>query len=45
MKAMADTQDVDADTFHEALDAMDKSTVRLAEMAIAKTLREEQDKP
>jgi len=43
VKAMADAQEVDPDKFHAALDAMDKSTVRLAEMAIAKTLREEQD--
>jgi molecular chaperone DnaK (HSP70) len=45
VRALADAPDADADTFHEALDAMDKSTVRLAEMAIAKTLREEQDAP
>jgi molecular chaperone DnaK (HSP70) len=32
---------VDADAFHAALDAMDKATVRLAELAIAKTLRDE----
>ncbi len=43
VKAMADAPDVNADRFHEALNAMDKSTVRLAEMAIAKTLREEQE--
>lgn len=43
VKALVDAPDADADRFHEALDAMDKSTVRLAEIAIAKTLREEQD--
>jgi len=31
----------DADAFHKALDAMDQSTVRLAEVAIAQTLKEE----
>ena len=31
----------DAEAMHHALDAMDKSTVRLAELAIAQTLREE----
>lgn len=45
VKALADAPDADADTFHQALDAMDQSTVRLAELAIAKTLREEQDAP
>jgi molecular chaperone DnaK len=45
VKALADASDTDADRFHEALDAMDKSTVRLAELSIAKTLREEQDTP
>jgi molecular chaperone DnaK (HSP70) len=45
VKAMADAPDADAEQFHQALDAMDKSTVRLAEMAIVKTLREEQDAP
>ncbi|MEZ6194037.1 MAG: Hsp70 family protein, partial [Phycisphaerales bacterium] len=45
VRALADAPSADADTFHGALDAMDKSTVRLAEMAIAKTLREEQDAP
>ncbi len=42
VKAMADSSGVDPDKFHEALDAMDKSTVRLAELAITMTLREEQ---
>ena len=44
VKRFADTDPkaVDPEAFHRALDAMDKSTVRLAEMAIAKTLREEQ---
>lgn len=45
VKVLADASDADADRFHEALDAMDKSTVRLAELAIAKTLREDQDTP
>lgn len=45
VKALADAPNADADTFHGALDAMDKSTVRLAEVAIAKTLREGQDAP
>ena len=31
----------DPEAFHQALDRMDKSTVRLAELAISKTLREE----
>jgi len=31
----------DAEAFHAALDAMDQSTVRLAEVAIAQTLRED----
>lgn len=31
----------DAETFHQALNAMDQSTVQLAEKAIAKTLRQE----
>ena len=43
VKAMAEASDVDLDQFHEALDAMDKSTVRLAELAITMTLREESD--
>ncbi len=41
VRAMADDKAVDPDRFHEALDAMDKSTVRLAELAITQTLREE----
>jgi len=45
VRGLADAADTDADAFHAALDAMDKSTVRLAEMAIARTLREEQDAP
>ncbi len=45
VKALADAPGADADTFHAALEAMDQSTVRLAELAIAKTLREEQDAP
>ena len=36
-----DADAVDLEAFHQALNAMDQSTVRLAEMAIAKTLREE----
>lgn len=43
VKALADAVDTDADAFQQALNAMDQSTVRLAEMAIAKTLRAEQD--
>jgi molecular chaperone DnaK len=43
VQALAEAGDADPDRFHEALDAMDKSTVRLAELSIAKTLREEQD--
>ena len=42
VKALADSDAPDADAFHQALNTMDKSTVRLAELAIAKTLREEQ---
>lgn len=42
VKAMAESPGVDADKFHAALDAMDQSTVRLAELAITMTLREEQ---
>ncbi|GAB4193990.1 MAG: molecular chaperone DnaK [Phycisphaeraceae bacterium] len=42
VRAMVEQADVDPDELHHALDAMDKSTVRLAELAIAKTLREEQ---
>jgi molecular chaperone DnaK len=45
VKALADNPSADPDRFHKALDAMDKSTVQLAELAIAKTLREEQDAP
>ncbi len=43
VKALADAEKPDADALHQALDLMDKSTVRLAELAIAKTLRDEQD--
>jgi len=42
VKALADSSDPDLDEFHQALDAMDKSTVRLAELAIAKTLRQDE---
>ena len=41
VSAFTDTPDPDLDEFHQALDRMDKSTVRLAELAIAKTLRED----
>ena len=41
VKALADSSDPELDEFHQALDDMDKSTVRLAELAIAKTLRED----
>ncbi len=41
VKAFADAADADANAFHQALDDMDKTTVRLAEIAIRKTLREE----
>ena len=34
----------DADAFHEAMTAMDHATVRLAEISIAKTLREDEAK-
>lgn len=42
VEAFLDEQKPNAEAFHEALNAMDQSTVRLAEMAIAATLREEQ---
>ncbi len=42
VKIMADDPGADPDRFHEALDKMDQSTVRLAELAITITLREEQ---
>ncbi len=45
VRALADTASTDPDRFHEVLDAMDKATVRLAELAIAKTLREDQITP
>jgi molecular chaperone DnaK len=41
VKAFADAPDPDANAFHHALDDMDKTTVRLAEIAIRKTLRDE----
>ncbi len=41
VKAFADSASPDADAFHQALDDMDKTTVRLAEIAIRKTLRDE----
>ena len=42
VKTLVDSDAPDADALHKALDAMDQSTVRLAELAIAKTLRDEQ---
>ena len=41
VKALADSPAPGLDEFHQALDDMDKSTVRLAELAIAKTLRQD----
>ena len=43
VKAMADDPAADPERFHNALGAMDQSTVRLAELAITRTLREERD--
>lgn len=45
VKGLADSPNADPDLFHQALDVMDQSTVRLAELAITQTLREEQDAP
>ena len=42
VKTFLDEDQPDPDAMHKCLDAMDKSTVRLAEIAIAATLREEQ---
>ncbi len=41
VKKLADSTDADPDKFHEALEKMDQSTVRLAELAITMTLRDE----
>jgi molecular chaperone DnaK len=41
VKELADSSDADPDRFHEALEKMDQSTVRLAELAITMTLRDE----
>jgi len=40
VKELSEADQPDLDQFHEALDAMDKATVRLAEIAIKKTLTE-----
>jgi len=41
VQALADTDHPDPDAFQQALDKMDKSSVKLAEVAITKTLKEE----
>ncbi len=43
VRTYLDADHPDPGEFHEALDRMDKATVRLAEIAIATTLREDQD--
>jgi molecular chaperone DnaK (HSP70) len=42
VQKFVDTENPDANAFHMALDAMDKATIRLAELAIKQTLAEEQ---
>ncbi|MAX27075.1 MAG: molecular chaperone DnaK [Phycisphaeraceae bacterium] len=42
VQKFVDTENPDANEFHVALDAMDKATIRLAELAIKQTLAEEQ---
>ncbi|MFG0249877.1 MAG: Hsp70 family protein [Phycisphaeraceae bacterium JB051] len=42
VQKFVDTDNPDANAFHMALDAMDKATIRLAELAIKQTLAEEQ---
>lgn len=45
VRALAEADRPDPDAFHRALDAMDKATVRLAELAIRQTLTEEEPSP
>ena len=43
VKVFIEDANPDANAFHTALDAMDKATIRLAELAIKQTLQEEQE--
>jgi len=43
VRGYIDAENPDADAFHEAMTKMDHATIRLAEVAIAKTLKEDGD--